>query len=82
MTIERIKWNHAGFREILRSGTVEAEVRRRANLIASQAGDGFEASSTVGRNRALAMVWADTPEARSAEATERRLTRSIDAGRR
>lgn len=77
----KIKMNHAGVRTILRSDEVENELRRRAAAIAERAGEGFAYSSTRGNKRALAMVWADTPAARRAEAGARVLTKAIDAGR-
>jgi hypothetical protein len=77
----RIKLNPAGMREMLRSDGVRRDLERRAGRIAQAAGRGMESSSSSGRNRALAMVWTETPEARAAEAANRKLTRSIDAGR-
>jgi hypothetical protein len=49
--------------------------------MATAAGLGFESDSDVGQNRARAAVWTGTIEAMVAEATDRALTRSIDAGR-
>jgi hypothetical protein len=77
----RIKLNSAGIRQLLRSSEMEADLRRRAERIAATAGEGFEASSMVGPNRARASVITTTYEAMAAEAQERRLTRAIDAGR-
>jgi hypothetical protein len=78
----RIKLNPAGMRELLRSDGVRQDLERRARNIAQAAGRGMESTSSSGRNRALAMVWTETPEAMAAEAKNRKLTRSIDAGRR
>lgn len=77
-----IKLNRAGMKELLRSEEVRRDLERRARNIAVSAGDGMGHSSTIGRKRALAMVWTDTPEAMVAEARTRKLTRAIDAGRR
>lgn len=79
MTRVRIRLNSAGVRDLLRS--LEPDLAARAARIARAAGPGFESSSTSGRNRALAQVWAETPEAMRAEAKDRALTRAIDAGR-
>ena len=76
-----IKLDAAGMRELLRDEGVKADLARRARNIAAAAGPGMSTSSSRGRNRALAMVWTDTPEAMRAEAKTRKLTRSIDAGR-
>jgi len=77
----QIKLNSAGVREMLRSPGVRADLDSRARRIAAQAGPGMSAASSIGRRRALAMVWTDTPDAMAAEATSRALTRAIDAGR-
>lgn len=76
-----IKLNKAGVRELLRSPEVLAELRRRADLIAAAAGDGFEAEATTGPQRARASIRTGTHAARKAEATDRALTAALDAGR-
>lgn len=80
--LERVKLDPRGMRELLRSDDVRRDLERRAAAIAASAGSGISYSSTRGRNRALAMVWTDTPEAMAAEATTRKLTRAVDAARR
>lgn len=77
----RIELNSAGVQQVLQSAGVAGDLAARAQRIAASAGEGFASSSTTGRRRALAMVWADTAAARRAEATEAALTRAIDAGR-
>jgi hypothetical protein len=77
----KIKLVSSGMAALLKSPEVLADLQRRAEAIAGAAGPGMEASSTVGRRRALAMVRTATPEAIRAEATSRALTSAIDAGR-
>jgi hypothetical protein len=77
----QVKLNRAGLRDLLRSPEVRRDLERRARQIATAAGPGFESDSEIGRNRARASVWTATLEAMVAEATDRALTRSIDAGR-
>lgn len=77
----KIVVNRKGIRELLRSPEVQADLRRRADNIASAAGPGHEVDSDVGRYRARASVRTDTIAAMVAEATGRTLTRAIDAGR-
>jgi hypothetical protein len=67
--------------KLLKSKEVQADLKARADRIASLAGEGMEASVRVGRTRARASVITATAKARLAEATDRRLTRAIDAGR-
>ncbi len=76
-----LKLNSRGMVDLLRSDGVHRDLRARAERIAAVAGRGMSVDSEVGRTRARAWVWTDTPEAMIAEATDRRLTRSIDAGR-
>lgn len=51
-------------REMLRSQEVKNAIQNEANQIAGRCGEGYEASSTIGRERALASVHAETPEAK------------------
>jgi hypothetical protein len=76
-----VKMSAAGARAILKSGEVQAFLKAKADRIAAAAGAGFESSSMVGPNRARASVITATAKARRAEATNRSLTRAIDAGR-
>lgn len=73
--------NGAEIEELLKSGPVQRELLRRAELIAAAAGEGMEASVEVGRNRARASVITGTFKARLDEARHRALTRALDAGR-
>lgn len=78
----RIKRNDDGFRAILNSPEVVAELRRRAEAIAAAAGDGMEVLIAEGSgDRPVAFVRAETFGAMRAEATDRALTRALDAGR-
>lgn len=77
----RIEVNSAGIRSILQSPEVQSMLREKAERIAAAAGDGMEASSTIGATRARASVVTATKEAREAEANDRALTSAIDAGR-
>lgn len=77
----KVKLNSQGVRALLRSTEVRNDLERRARRIAAAAGDGMEAESSIGRNRARASVWTATIEAMRAEADEMALTRALDAGR-
>jgi hypothetical protein len=77
----RVKLNKQGVRQLLTSAAAQADLDRRARRIAAAAGPGFEAESTPSPARAHATVVTGTTEARIAEATDRALTRAIDAGR-
>ena len=77
----RIVWNLKGFEALRRSPGVAADLRRRAEAIASAAGDGFVAESGQGRSRARAVIIAASPKARRRNAADNVLLRSLDAGR-
>lgn len=81
MAIVRVELNHRAVRELLRSEAVRADLARRAQAIAAAAGPGNEAHSKIGPNRARAEVVTKTFAARYQEATQRTLTRAIEAGR-
>ena len=50
--------------EVMKAGFTAQLISETANEIANKAGDGYEASATIGRKRALGMVWAETAEAK------------------
>lgn len=77
----RIEMNRKGVAELLKSAEVQADLTRRAEAIATAAGPGMEVDSRVGKTRARASVRTDTFEAIKAEATDKVLTKAIDAGR-
>jgi hypothetical protein len=77
----RIVLNRRGVRELLRSPEILRDLEQRARRIAAAAGPGHEVDSQVGPNRARASVRTDTIDAMLGEATDRDLTRAIDAGR-
>lgn len=77
----RVDINSAGIQDLLKSSPVRAFLLAKAQRIAAAAGPGMTASSRVGKTRARASVITDTYKARHAEATNRSLTRAIDAGR-
>lgn len=76
-----VKMNRQGVDALLKSPDVAAELNRRARRIASAAGPGMEVRSSIGRTRARAVVITSTPEARAAEATDRRLSAALWSGR-
>lgn len=76
-----IKVNRRAIRDLLREPGVRNDLERRARAIAAAAGSGMETDSAQGKVRARATVWTGNNDARRAEATDRALTRAIDAGR-
>lgn len=73
--------NRAGVRALLRSAEVSADLRSRAERVASAAGPGHVVDSDVGTNRARAAVIAASGDARRRQAVDRSLLRALDAAR-
>lgn len=91
MAVIEFRYSSAGYREVLRSDGVRADLQRRADQVAAVAGPQFaeedvwgdpvrvETSSYVGANRASASVAAIHPAAMAIEKERRILGGAIDA---
>lgn len=77
----RVVHHSKGYRELLTSAAVLAEVRARAEKIAEAAGDGYEMRSSEPRRRARAAVVTTTAKAMRDNATNQTLLRALGAGR-
>ena len=69
MSKNKFKLNRSGVRELMQSEEMQSVLKKKASGIKNRCGDGYEQDIYIGRNRANAMVWADTPKA-SAENNE------------
>lgn len=79
------KENPKGIRELLKSPSVAADLKRRAEAVAAAAGgDGLEyhVHSEIGKNRARAAVVTGNARTAAVEARDHRLARAIDAAAR
>lgn len=79
----RIDFHNEGFDEVRRDPAVEVELMTRGHAIAEAAGGepDFLVLSEPSKSRARVVVITATPAAKIAEATDRSLTRALDAGR-
>lgn len=77
----KIVLNRRGIRDLLRSREVRKDLERRGKAIAAAAGPGHRVESEVGPNRVRVAVITDTLDAMRSEATDRTLTRALDAAR-
>ena len=59
------KLNRSGLIKLLKSTEMQKLLQEEASAIKSRCGDGYEQDIYVGVNRANAMVWAETPKAKS-----------------
>lgn len=87
MAVLRIVVLHPGVKALLRGSGVQADLKARSDRVAEAANSaagldgGFVSEVNVGKNRARAVVVTATAEAMVAEATDRTLTRALDAAR-
>lgn len=64
MSKNSFKLNRSGVRALLQSDEMQAVLNEKASQIRNRAGVGYQQDSYVGKNRANAMVWADTYQAK------------------
>lgn len=81
----RIELNRAEDAKLLKGPEIQADLARRAAAIAARAaangGGTYGHNVQVGRSRARAIVFTEDFAAMEDEATDRTLTRAVDAGR-
>lgn len=79
----RLQIHPEGFNEARKDPRVQGDLDRRAEAIAAAAGGGedFVAHSSPTSTRARSVVITATVDGMLAEATDRALTRALDAGR-
>lgn len=77
---DKLKLNRKTVRDLLKDPDLEKHLRGIADRIAARAGDGFRASSMIGKNRARASVITETPAAMRAEAKNGTLSKAAGGG--
>ena len=80
--MSKIKWRLKGFEEIRRLPKTKAELKSRADSIAAQAGEGYEALEGEGKTRSRASVVTTSMRAINDNRKNNTLLRSMDAGKR
>ena len=71
------KLNRAGVRELLKSQEMQGILTEHATTIKNRAGDGYEQDIYVGKNRANAMVKAETFKARKDNSKNNTLLKAV-----
>lgn len=71
------KLNRAGVRELLKSSEMQAVLTEHATTIKNRAGDGYEQDIYVGKNRANAMVKAETFKAKKDNSKKNTLLKAV-----
>ena len=64
MSKMKFKLNSSGVRQLLQSAQMQTVLEKQASAIRNRAGIGYQQDTYVGKNRANAMVWADTHQAK------------------
>lgn len=72
--------NRAGVAELMKSAPMQAECQRYANAVMARAGEGYEVTTYVGKNRANASVMATTYEARKDNYEHNTLLKALGGG--
>lgn len=62
---KKFKLNRKGVGELLKSDEMQVILKEHATNIRSRCGDGYEQDERVGKNRANAMVYANTYQAKA-----------------
>ncbi len=71
------KLNRKGVADLMKSGSMQSILKNHATGIKNRAGVGYEQDIHVGKNRANAMVWAGTSEAKSDNAKNNTILKSV-----
>lgn len=64
MSKMEFKLNRSGVSDMMKSSEMQSLLKDQASAIKNRCGDGYEQDIFVGKNRANAMVWAETYEAK------------------
>ena len=64
MSKMKFKLNRKGVAELMKSEAMQTILKDHATGIRNRCGDGYKQDNFVGKNRANAMVWADTYQAK------------------
>jgi phage-related protein len=71
------KLNRAGVRELMKSQEMQDVLKEHATTIKDRAGDGYEQDIYVGKNRANAMVRAETFKAKKDNSKNNTLLKAV-----
>ena len=59
----KVKLNHSGVREVLKSAEMQSLLAERAQAVVNRLGDGYAADPYVGKNRANVSIHPETEKA-------------------
>ena len=73
----KIKLNYAGVGELLKSPQMRAICEQHAVAVRARCGDGYEHDSYAGQNRANAMVWPSSAQAKRDNARNNTILKAL-----
>ena len=79
MSDSKFVLNRAGVAELMKSSEMQGILKDKATAIRNQCGDGYEQDIYVGKNRANAMVSAETIKAKRSNAKHNVLLKAVNA---
>lgn len=80
MSKVKFELNRKGVRELLRSSEMLGVCKQYADAARGRAGEGYEVSTYIGKNRVNASVYADTYDARKDNSEHNTLLKSLGGG--
>jgi len=73
----KFELNRKGVADLMKSSNMQKILKKHATDTKNRAGAGYEQDLHVGKNRANAMVWADTHQARASNLRNNTLLKSV-----
>lgn len=73
----KFKLNRKGVSELMKSDQMQSILKEYATNIRNRCGDGYNQDGKVGKNRANAMVWADTYQAKADNLRNNTILKSV-----
>ena len=73
----KLKLNRSGVKELLKSQEMQALLVLKASGIKERCGEGYSQDVHVGKNRANAMVWAETPQAKAENSENNTILKAV-----
>ena len=77
MSKMKFKLNRAGVRELMKSPEMQKVLKDEADAIKARCGDGYDQDLQVGKNRANAMVWADSFKAKKENSENNTILKAV-----
>lgn len=77
MSKMKFKLNRKGVADLMKSGNMQEVLKGHATNIKNRCGEGYEQDMHVGKNRANAMVWANTYQAKADNMRNNTILKSV-----